>query len=81
MVKGPLLWFSPSRPIQQPSWGWSWSQIIDQPQKFPKQVSRYGNLGHLEDGIAGVGNDFGADLDHLLAQRGDRPTLGILGPY
>ena len=28
-----------------------------------------------------VADELGADLDQLLAQRGDRPTLGILGPY
>jgi len=41
----------------------SWSQIIDPPQDFPKQVPRHGNLGQLERDIATMADDLGADLD------------------
>jgi len=38
---------------------WSSSQPVDQPQYFLEQFSRHRDLGHLEDGIAGVAHDLG----------------------
>jgi hypothetical protein len=60
--------------------GWSWSQIIDQPQDVSKQGSRHRHLVQLERDMAAVADNFGADLDQLLAHRGRRPTLDTLGP-
>jgi hypothetical protein len=48
-------------------------QPVDQPQYFLEQVSRHRDLGHLEDGGAGVAHDLGTDLDQLLSQAGQRP--------
>ena len=53
-------------------------QIIDQPQDFPKQVSRYYSLGHLESGVPAMADYFRADLHQLLPQRGQRPVLHLL---
>ena len=59
----------------------SWSQIIDQAQDFSEQSPRHRHLGHLERDVPAMADHLGADLDQLHAQFGDRPTLGILGPY
>lgn len=48
-------------------------QIIDQPQHFPKQVSRYRKLGHLESGVPAVTDNPGCDLHQLLPRRGQSP--------
>jgi len=40
---------------------------------------RHRDLGHLEDGVAGVAHDLGPDLDQLLAQTGQRPLRDRLG--
>jgi hypothetical protein len=45
--------------------GWR-LQFGDQPQDLCKQHPRHGNLGHLEDHVAPVADDPGADLDQLL---------------
>ncbi len=58
----------------------SWPQIINQAQDFPEQLPRHRHLGHLERDVATMADHVGADLDQLFAERGDRPTLGILGP-
>src|SRR6266851_1794004 len=47
----------------------------DQQQDFLEHLPRHRDLGHLEDGIAPVADDLGADLDQLLAQAGQRPRL------
>ena len=47
-------------------WGRSSSQPVDQPQYFLEQFSGHRDLGHLEDGIAGVAHDIGPDLHKLL---------------
>ena len=37
------------------------------------------DLGKLERDIATVADDFGSDLDKLVAQRGHRQVLGLIG--
>ena len=54
-------------------WSRSSSQPVDQPQYFLEQFSRHRDLGHLEDGIAGVAHDLGPDLHQLHPQAGQRP--------
>ncbi len=56
----------------------SWSQIIDQAQDFPEHFPRHGNLGQLERDVATMSDDFHADLDKLVEQRGQRPMLDLL---
>jgi len=56
----------------------SCSQPVDQPQDFLEQFSRYSDLGQLEDGVAGVEHDLGADLDQLLPQAGQRLGWGTV---
>jgi hypothetical protein len=51
-------------------WGRSRSQLIDQPQDLLEQFLRHRDLGHLEDGVAGMAHDLGTDLDQLLPQAG-----------
>ncbi len=58
-----------------------WPQSVNEAQDLNEQRSWDGDLRHLEGDVAAVVHDLGTDLDQLLAQRGDRPTLGILGPY
>ena len=41
----------------------SWSQFIDPPQDFPKQVPGHGNLGQLEREVPAVADNLGPDLD------------------
>ena len=60
------------------SWRRSWSQSIDQPQNLREQVARHGDLRHLERHVAGVRDNFGADLDELLPKAGQRPILDRL---
>src|SRR5580704_11193845 len=59
----------------------SWSQSVDQPQDFLEQFSRHRDLGHLEDGVAGMAHDLGTDLHEFLPQAGPRDGLaaGALG--
>jgi hypothetical protein len=54
------------------------SQIIDQAQDFPERFSRHGNLGQLERDVPAMSDDFRADLDKLVEQRGQRPMLDLL---
>ena len=44
------------------------SQPVDQSQYFLEQFSRHCDLGHLEDGVAGVAHDLGTDF-HELSRR------------
>ena len=60
-------------------WGRPSSQPVDQPQDLLEQFSLHRDLGHLEDGVAGVAHDLGPDLDQLLAQSGQRPLRDRLG--
>jgi hypothetical protein len=53
----------------------SWSEPVDPPQDLGEQGARHRYLGHLEHHIAAVAHEPGADLDELLAQRGQRPML------
>jgi len=55
----------------------SWSQIINQSQDFLEQASRHRYLGPLERDIATMADNLGSDLDQLLPQRGQRPTLSL----
>jgi hypothetical protein len=50
-----------------------WPPFVDYLQDATEQVTRHGDLGHPEHGVAGGSDDIRADLDHLLAQRGQRP--------
>ncbi len=54
------------------------SQFIDPPQDFPKRVPGHGDFGQLERDVATVADDFGPDLDQLLAQARMRPVLDLL---
>ncbi len=58
---------------------WTSSEIIDQAQDIPEQRPRRRHPGQLERDVPTMADNFGPDLDQLLAQRGDRPTRGILG--
>ncbi len=60
-------------------WGRSSSQPVEQPQYFLEQFSRHRDLGHLEDGVAGVAHDLGTYLHKLLPQAGQRPMRDRLG--
>ncbi len=59
--------------------GGSWSQIIDPPQDFPKQVSRHRNLGQLEGNVPAMTDHLRADVDQLLPQRRQRPVSSTSG--
>ena len=54
-------------------------QFRDQPQDVGEQVSRNGDLGHLEGDIAAVADDLRADLDQLFLQARQRPVFDRLG--
>jgi hypothetical protein len=53
-------------------WSRSWSQPVDQPQDLLERFFRHRDLGHLEDGVAGVVHDLGTDLHELLPPAGQR---------
>ena len=57
---------------------WPWPESIDPAQDLGEQRPRHRHLGQLEDEVAAVAHDPGADLDQLLAQRGQRPMLDPL---
>ena len=46
------------------------SEPIDPAEDVGEQVTRDGDLGHLEDDVATMADDLRADLDELFAQRG-----------
>ena len=48
------------------------------PENGSEQLSRHGDLGHLEDDVSGIVDDLGADLDHLLPQGRHRPVTNAL---
>ena len=50
------------------TWHGRSSQPADPTQDLGKERSRHGDLGQLEDEVAPVAHDPGADLDQLLAQ-------------
>jgi hypothetical protein len=54
--------------------GESWSQIIDQPQDLPEQVSRHRHLGKMERDVPRVADHLRTDLDELVPQRGQVPV-------
>jgi hypothetical protein len=58
--------------------GWS-PQAVDPAQDFGEEHPRHRHLGQLEDDVAAVAHDPGADLDQLLAQRGQRPLRDRVG--
>jgi hypothetical protein len=58
---------------------WPWSQVVDHRQDAAEQVTRHRHLGHLEHRVAGVSDHLRADLHHLLAKRGQRPALDLIG--
>jgi hypothetical protein len=49
-------------------WGWPWSQSGDQPQDFMEQSSRHRDLSHLEDDVAAMAHNLGADLHEFFPQ-------------
>ncbi|MCH9052468.1 MAG: hypothetical protein IIA72_15550 [Proteobacteria bacterium] len=53
----------------------SWSQFIDPPRDFPKQVPGNGDLGQLERDVPAMADIFGPDLDELLSQRSAANSL------
>ena len=62
-------------PLQLLRWGWPWSQPIDQPQDFLEQFLRHRDLGRLEDDVAAMAHDLGADLHEFFPQAGQRPLF------
>jgi hypothetical protein len=54
-----------------------WPQFRDQPHG--EQISRNGDLGHLEGDVAAMPDDLRADLDELLLESRQRPALDRLG--
>jgi hypothetical protein len=54
-------------------------QVVDPAQEVGEQRPWHRHLGQLEDDVAAVAYDPGADLDQLLAQRRERPVLDIRG--
>ena len=56
-------------PMPEPSW----LQSVDQSRDLLEQFLRHRDLGHLEDVVAGVAHNLGADLHQLLPQAGQRP--------
>ncbi len=59
----------------------SWSQFIDPPQDFPKQVPGHGDFGQLERDVPAMADHLGTDLDQLLPQRGQGPVLDLFRQY
>jgi hypothetical protein len=59
-------------------YGCRWPQFRDQPQDIGEQISRDGDLGHLECDVAAVANDLRADLDEFLLQARQRLVLDRL---
>ena len=55
------------------------SQVVDHCENAPEQVTWDRYFGHLEHRVAGVSNDLRADLHHPLAQRGQGPSLDLIG--
>ena len=53
--------------------------VVDQSQDFREQPPWNRHLGHLKRDIATVPDHPRADLDQLLAQRGQRPVLRLVG--
>ena len=51
----------------------------DQPQDVGEELSRDGDLGHLEGDIVAVSDDLGTNLDELLLQADQRPAPYRLG--
>ena len=61
------------------AWGrCSTTQIGDVGQDTAEQVAGHGHLGHLEDGVAGMGDELRADLHEFAADTGQRPVLHLL---
>lgn len=66
---------------------WQWTsyrcrlrpQAVDQSQGFREQPPWDRDLGKRESDVPTMANDLGADLDQLLAQRGHRPVLDLIG--
>ncbi len=66
--------FLPAVDCPGPRRSGSWSQFIEPPQDFPKQVPGHGdfgqlgpigaNWGQLERDVPAMADNFGADLDH-----------------
>ncbi len=58
---------------------WLRSEPVDAAQDVGEQVTRNGDLGHLEDDVAPVAHDLRADLDELFPEAGQRPLLHGIG--
>src|SRR5262249_19509162 len=55
-------------PLRASAWGGVWRpQPCDPVEEAAEQLAGHGNLGHLEDEVAAVGDHLRADLHHLLA--------------
>ncbi len=59
-------------------WDWLRSEPVDAAQDVGEQIAGYRDFGHLERDIAPLAHHLRADLDQLLAQRGQRPILYLL---
>jgi hypothetical protein len=53
-------------------------QPVDAAQDLGEQRPRHNDFGQLEDDVAPVPDDPGADLHQLVAQRRERPVLDLL---
>jgi len=60
-------------------WGWLRSEPVDAVQDVGEQVTRDGDLGHLEDDVAAMAHDLRSVLYELLPQRRQRPLLYGIG--
>ncbi len=56
-----------------------WPEFRDQAEVFFEQCVRDRHLGHLEDEVAPVAHDLGADLDQLLSEGCLRPVAHFIG--
>ena len=54
-------------------------QLINLHQDRREHGTRNGHLSHLEHHVARMLDHLGADLDQLLAQRGQGPVLDLAG--
>jgi len=58
---------------------WRSAQTVDPRKNTGEDRPGQRDLGHLEDGIAGVPHKPGAGLDQALAERGQRPRADLAG--
>ena len=69
----------PSLSMLMPGAAAALAAAVNPPQDLGEQGSGHRHLGQLEDDVAAMAHDPGADLDQLLAQGRQRPMLDLLG--